>query len=383
MTDFGAQAFQHIRILAQNIGPRPAGSPAERQAFDYVAGQLESWGYSSERQPIRFAPLPQFFPLYALGGLIVVVASWGVGGWPWLTMWLPLLILALPQLARWLIRRRLRTEASANILTYTADSDAPTLILCAHMDSARASFFQNRNWLWLQGKTMFVVSRLAVAVALFSLLGMFGFNLPVVNLALGLIGTLAGGWWAALEVLNQLAHHGRFSPGAHDNASGVGVMLALAEHFARHPPANARLGFLFTGAEETGLHGAEAFVSQPDLPDFVRVLNFDMVGAGNELCLVTGDGTLRPLKTDSQLNALIQKAHSAVRRLWYAQRSGDFAAFLQCGIPAASLQTSGSEKAELTYHTVNDTIEVIDEAALQMTAEAVVKVVDLIQRFGP
>lgn len=378
MTDFGARAFQHICFLAQKIGPRPAGSPAERQAFDYITGQLESWGYPVERQPVRFAP-PRFFPLFALGGSMVVIAGWAVGGFPWLALWLPLLILALPQLARWLIRRRPRTAFSENIF---AQTESPTLIVCAHVDSARASFFHNRDWLWLQSKTMFVVSRVGIAIAVFSLLALIGVELPVVNAALGLIGTVVGGWWAAVETLNQLALRDRWSPGAHDNASGVAVALTLAEHFASHPLDNARLGFLFTGAEETGLHGAEAFAEQmkPDKfpreanPSGLFVLNLDMVGAGKELRFVAGEGTLTPLRTDARLNALIRQAHPAARNVWYSVRSGDFAAFLRRGIPAASLQTGGSEKADLAYHTVNDTIEVIEESALQMTAEAVAKV---------
>ncbi len=108
-----------------------------------------------------------------------------------------------------------------------------------------------------------------------------------------------------------------------------------------------------------------------------------MVGAGNELCFVTGDGTLRPLKTDSQLNALIQEAHPAARGLWYAQRSGDFVAFLRHNIPAASLQTGGSIGAELAYHTVNDTVEVIDVSALEMTAQAAIKLINLIHFINP
>jgi Zn-dependent M28 family amino/carboxypeptidase len=56
-----------------------------------------------------------------------------------------------------------------------------------------------------------------------------------------------------------------------------------------------RLGFLFTGAEETGLHGAEAFAvslsaSAEAAPPLL--LSVDMVGSGSELRLVRKDGTL-------------------------------------------------------------------------------------------
>ena len=41
----------HVHELAVKIGARPAGSPEEAQALDYVALHLEEWGYHVEYQP--------------------------------------------------------------------------------------------------------------------------------------------------------------------------------------------------------------------------------------------------------------------------------------------------------------------------------------------
>jgi Zn-dependent M28 family amino/carboxypeptidase len=49
------QAMVHVRVLAVDIGMRPGGSAAERKAVDYVAGQLQGWGYQVHRQTV---PLP-------------------------------------------------------------------------------------------------------------------------------------------------------------------------------------------------------------------------------------------------------------------------------------------------------------------------------------
>lgn len=72
---------------------------------------------------------------------------------------------------------------------------------------------------------------------------------------------------------------GEIFNGADDNASGVAALLALAQHLAEHPPRHTVV-FAALDAEEVGLKGAEALVSDPPIP-LERIalnLNFDMVG---------------------------------------------------------------------------------------------------------
>jgi Zn-dependent M28 family amino/carboxypeptidase len=77
-----------------------------------------------------------------------------------------------------------------------------------------------------------------------------------------------------LGVVDGVVH-----PGADDNASGVAVALAVARELQR-ARSSGRVVFLFTGAEEIGLHGAKAYVAAPHIPlDQIRaVYNLDMVG---------------------------------------------------------------------------------------------------------
>jgi len=50
-----AIAMGHVRVLADDIGPRPGGSDAEGEAADYVADLLESYGYEVA---IESVPMP-------------------------------------------------------------------------------------------------------------------------------------------------------------------------------------------------------------------------------------------------------------------------------------------------------------------------------------
>lgn len=60
ITEFSARnAFEHVRILAEGIGPRPAGSEAERRAAEYIAGELRSYGYSVRIEEFGL-PVPEW-----------------------------------------------------------------------------------------------------------------------------------------------------------------------------------------------------------------------------------------------------------------------------------------------------------------------------------
>ena len=71
---------------------------------------------------------------------------------------------------------------------------------------------------------------------------------------------------------------GQTYPGADDNASGVAMLLTVAERCVKAPFAHTLLLVAFD-AEEQGLQGARAFLRTPPVPaaDLVLNVNFDMV----------------------------------------------------------------------------------------------------------
>ena len=93
------------------------------------------------------------------------------------------------------------------------------------------------------------------------------------------------------KALAITAHYDHIGPGenqeifngADDNASGVGAILAVAEHFSQNPPAHDVLVIAFD-AEEGGLDGARAFVESPPDGSTPVAINFnlDMVGYSPE-----------------------------------------------------------------------------------------------------
>jgi Zn-dependent M28 family amino/carboxypeptidase len=66
--------------------------------------------------------------------------------------------------------------------------------------------------------------------------------------------------------------------GADDNASGTSAVIEVGRYFAAHPPENSMI-FVAFDAEEAGLRGARAFVSNPPVPrdSIIMNVNMDMV----------------------------------------------------------------------------------------------------------
>ena len=95
-------------------------------------------------------------------------------------------------------------------------------------------------------------------------------------------------WGAIVGVfsLSQLFNSmGNESPGALDDASGVGLCIALETYFqAFPPPCNVRVTFVLTGMEEFGDRGARAFLEKHRnefSKDHTHFIVLDTIGDGN------------------------------------------------------------------------------------------------------
>ncbi len=83
------------------------------------------------------------------------------------------------------------------------------------------------------------------------------------------------------------AHHDAVpgSPGANDNAAGVGLLSALAARLVAEPPRWLRVRLGFFGGEERAMLGSRVHVRRADLGDLVGVLSLELCGIGDSLAL--------------------------------------------------------------------------------------------------
>ncbi len=249
-----AEAIEVITWLVTEIGPRPAGSEAERRAQAGLSERLQKFGLAPQIIPARFAPPGSFEPIYTLSAAAFIASAWLLPVFPWPAFILPLLAIELPELDGLLERRRPATQPTEDLLACPPDISPADLniILVAHVDTAPANP-PNAVWRILDLSAYPAMACMAWILALVGLLVLIGLPLPPGLLFACWCGTglLAVGLWS-LDLWELAFRRQVYVPGALDNASGVGVLVAIAQQLAAQPLPHLKTGFLFTGAEETG-----------------------------------------------------------------------------------------------------------------------------------
>lgn len=152
--------------------------------------------------------------------------------------------------------------------------------------------------------------------------------------------------------------------GADDNASGVGGLLAIAEHFLDNRPRH-NVVIAALDAEEGGLDGARHFVAnRPDgIGEIAFNLNLDMLGYSDDGRLfAVGSyhtpelvGLIEAAAADASISLLAGYDRPTENRRDDWTLLSDHAAFHLAGIPFLYL---GVEDHPY-YHTVNDTFDII------------------------
>lgn len=380
------RALAHIAVLADQIGPRPAGSPAERQALDYLGGLLTTWGYEVHREGVAFASSVPYSVPYLVGAVCLGIAGWFSKDFPWLGLVLPFLFMVLPQWSRGWTQRRKPTGAAENLYARIAQGDPtspPALLFCAHIDTAPAIPLRHPVLLSLYSRTLDILQRFAWMIFALALLQSWGWQVANgLRYAVAGLGSLGGFWLACLQLLPALRKDELvFSPGANDNASGVGVLLALAEEIAQQEIRLGTVAFLFTTAEESGLFGARDFVqSHSEWANETDVICVDMVGNGDRLYWVVKEGVFNPLYTSAELGQALKQANPALQPLWHTLRSGDYAPFCQAGFRVTSLECGGRTLTDPSYHSVFDTVEKIN---VQMLSQVLQTLLAFLEQTDP
>jgi len=387
--NLGQDAHRVVEELAVRIGPRPAGSAEERCALDYLTRELQKSCADVRRTPVTHIPVRVSTQwLLLVGGGLLVYCTYRLVESPQAMLTFLAAFFVLPKAISWARQRASATSelASENVQGYQPASGERrgTVVLCAHLDSAKASrvpgeLLPRVNRLLLRALVpfIFLMSMLAALRWLDLRLGWFPFMAWRAIRAAGLVFPVA---YLLFEACFMVVSRGKaFSPGANDNASGVGVVLALANHFRSEPLAYLDVCCLLFTAEELGLIGSQQWVRSTDLDKkSTYVINLDMVGSGTRLCYITGSELLPPRFTDHELNTLFKQVQPNAKGKFYWMGNSDFHPFLVKGYRAASLDVTGDARADTVYHTERDVIDYVSAEALQLTADAVRKVIRLL-----
>lgn len=364
-----SRPIDHVGALAAEIGPRGTATHGEEQGARYAAQILKNCGYQVEEQPFRTVTTFSwaFFILYLLPALAFAV-SFGsrlaAALLALLTAVVFFLELNTVEAVSWLLPK----GGSRNIIAHRPAATAipkRKVVLVAHVDTSKAAL--NFSPQLVKGFRSSFLLMVASIIAT-----------PVLA---GLHLWLRSGLWHWLQlpfVLYLLVTAGfllhrerwnRYTDGANDNASGVGILLSLAEQLRNRCP-NLDLWCLVTGAEEAGTFGMVRFLEQhgEQFKD-AWFLNLDNVGAGN-FHFMSGEGMFPTWRSDPDLVRLCQQVRDAhpelgVQQGVYNLMSTDALPALARGFKAISFLAVDERGLLPNWHWLSDTLENVEERTLE------------------
>ncbi len=300
-------AMDHVRHLAEKIGPRGSTTAEEKEAADYVYKHLADFGLQPVMEAFRGArsawlPAALFWSIVLasgflfLGGsqtgaifaLVLTVTSLGS---------ILLELMFRPNFLRWTLPKGESQNVWARIEAKTEANEHVALV--AHLDSHRTPLvFSSDRWVrWFERLVPIGMAFAALLIAILTL----GIVLPFPWLRIMAIGPMMVA--LGMLILMLQADFTSYAPGANDNASGVGVVLDLAEQLARDPLEHTTVWIVLTGCEEVGCYGAEDFIRRHKSElRHAAWITVDTVGSRNGVPVTLSQETfLSTTKSDGQL----------------------------------------------------------------------------------
>jgi hypothetical protein len=378
MDTYTAQALEHIRYLSQVVGGRGSTTPRVRQAGEYVTAELVKAGVtktgfeSFKGSASTYTPFTIAFFIAAIGSALALIAGsrnyLALGGL--LNLLGAWVMLAETDYKFHWVRPLLNLAPTQNVVGIIppAGDKKHCAVLFAHLDTHRSPiFYSSTAWQNLFG---FLVTATFLSMAGGFLL--FGLGALVDWTWVRLLGMLLIPFQLFTLFMVGTADGTPHNPGANDDASGVGALLALAQRLKAAPMQNTEVVLLFTDCEETASYGILSFLDNhaAELGPEAVYVTLDEVAFG-VIKYLSADGLI--IKHPTHPKAL-QLARSVARALpgiktietvgltytdaLPATMRGRIALTL-CTVPAEGSASSGY------WHQMGDTIDHIQPQTLE------------------
>jgi Peptidase family M28 len=292
-----------VGLLSEEIGARRPTGPGERRAAELVADRLRRRGVAAELRP--FGSYSTFALPYGIALAVALLGAPLARSRPLRAAAAAAAGAALSSAEDGLLRRPLSRllarRASHNVVaTVEPRGDMRrTLCLVCHLDSSRSGLMFSRRFLPLLHAWIGAQAAAFAIAAGGPILRRLPGGRALLRMAYGILA-------AGLGILLEREIRGVDVPGANDNASGVATVATLGCELESEPLEHTRVVLLFTGSEEAGVLGADAFVRGLDARaqrDWL-FLNFDGVGAPATLRFLRREGVLRKWRADPALAAI-------------------------------------------------------------------------------
>jgi len=356
--------------------PRLVGSEGEKKAIKVVVEEFEKMGYNTinrEKFKTSLYNWKRIELLFLTLGILYILLAISYYNLPILSLVIITLILTcMLKLCKISDSTKIKLmkndsynfETENIYVNLKSKNSLANLIFIAHYDS-KSQVISSIIRIYLIIVSVFGGLILLVVIFVLSVLKIiFAFNnLILDNILLGVsivIGILA--------ILNFFNKVGNKSPGATDNGTSVGTVIALSKYFKNNPLENIDFTFLITGSEELNLGGAIDFIQKHKNEldkDITYFINYDLVGANGVLRNVTSHGI--PKKTTStKLNELFRNSSKdlgiEIKEIYFPTGAGgDHMPIVSLGYKACVLGSAGCIKY---VHSKKDTMSLVSKEGL-------------------
>lgn len=381
-----------VRHLVKDIGPRPPGSPAEARASRFIERELKSLDLEVEIQRFHTPATTawsEFFPhlILVIGAALFPLSN----HLSYALVCVGFTVFLFEEFGRSPFLWMQRYRSSENIIARFEPYREPerTVVLVAHMDSPRSSFYYHPAVVRLHRSAFLIDCVFQALLFMFftvlyggSLLSMQEDRLAVLwRICLVILIPPA----AAMLSLLYKGISGKATPGGNDNASGVAVLLQLAQVYSRRKPHNTRLWLAFTGASDAGAMGLKRLITKyrRDLKN-AHFIVLDQVGRGFPVCY-RREGRLIPFRSNRRLLSLCRRisdihAHYGVEFKRNALYISEGYQLLSRGKRALTISSREKSRYPRYWRWSKDDYSNIDPRTLRLTADFVQAVVDNIDR---
>jgi acetylornithine deacetylase/succinyl-diaminopimelate desuccinylase-like protein len=354
---------------------RPSASDGERRAAEWIAAELREAGCREVRVEEERAHGGYWWPLGLLNAGSALAALLGrraaalTGGLAAAAIYDDVSGGRL-----WFRRRLLPHRPTWNVVAEAGDPDAArTVVFIAHHDAAHSGLVFHPA---LPRVAMKSLPRLH-AKAKQSVPIIFGVFLGPLLLSLwGLLGARllrSAGAFLSLGATAAMADIGarRVVPGANDNLSSVGALVAIAHSLTERPQRGVRVLLVSTGSEESFMEGMQAFGRRHfrALPrETTELLCLECLGSPL-LCLVEGEGMLRmrlyPEAAREALAAAAEDAGVPLVRGLRTVAATDGLIPLRAGYRVSLLGGVDETKFPSNYHWPSDVPDNLDWSSIE------------------
>jgi peptidase M28-like protein len=365
-TDEWRDAVRHLAAFE-----RPSASDGERQAAEWIAERLRAHGararveeeqaHGSYWWPITLVNLlAAAFGARALRrpGPIRRLVATAIAATGAAALWDDL-----GHGRRWFRRALMPHRSTWNVVAEMGDPRAPrTVALVAHHDAAHSGLVFHPA-LGQIGPRLFPALHARSQQTLPILYGVWlGPVITALGALLGRRRVLQAGVTVSLGASAAMLDIARAEvvPGANDNLSAVGVLLAVARSLAERPLSGVRVLLISTGSEESFSEGMQAF-GRRHFPELDRTqtefLCLECLG-GPTLIVLEAEGMLKMRHYPPAMRESLAQAAAAagvpITRGIRTVAATDAIIALRAGYPTATLASVTEAKLPLNYHWPSD-----------------------------